>query len=285
MKNYYVYRVEDRETREFYIGSRGFDGDPSDDTYLGSYAVWKPIKERLEKTILQQNFSSMEEAILYEREIIKSVIDHPLNRNYSIPHPKLSRDNIVTGRNSSGKIVSVHCNDPMFLSGEIVGLTKGMVLVEKDSKRYYVSVNDPMYKSGELKHANTGKFRGNLNRNFGKKWVNDGNRQYLVDKNSDTNLQEGTLQRGKITNSAHSKTCWVTDGVRSVRISENELNSYLQNNWTRGREKTLCKKTLWYNNGIRNIKISKEEIDEYKKNGWKRGYKRIKDDGIGPVQH
>ena len=242
MKNYYVYKVEDNETGEFYIGSRGFAGDPNDDDYLGSYAVWKPVKERLIKIILQLGFSSMKDAILYEREVIKINIDHPLNRNYSIPHPKLSRDNIVTGKNREGKIVSVYCDDPLFMSGEIVGITKGMVLVEKDSSRYYVSVNDPLYKSGELKHVNTGKMLGILHPNFGKKWVNDGYKQYLVNKNLATDLQDGTLQKGKTTNSSHLKTCWVTDGRNSLRISENDLDHYIQNNWKRGRQKMIYKK-------------------------------------------
>lgn len=284
MKNYYVYKVEDRETKEFYIGSRGFNGSPQDDSYLGSYAVWKPEKERLDKFILQEGFSSMGDAILYERQVIKGVINHPLNRNYSIPHPKLSRDNIVTGKNSEGKIVSVYCNDPLFLSGEIVGLTKGMALVEKDSQRFYVSINDPMYKSGELKHVNKDKRLGNLHQNFGKKWVNDGNNQYLVDKNADTDLQTGTLQKGKTTNSSHFKSCWVTDGIKSIRIHADELDYYLQNNWKRGREKNLCKRTQWYNNGIINIKISKEEINEYTRNGWQRGYKKkVSNDGTSPL--
>jgi hypothetical protein len=35
-KNYYVYKVVDPKTNQFYYGSRGCHCDPNDDKYMGS---------------------------------------------------------------------------------------------------------------------------------------------------------------------------------------------------------------------------------------------------------
>lgn len=272
MKNYYVYMVTDIVTGEFYIGSRGYRGNIENDSYMGSYAVWKPIRENLEKTILRSEFLSLSLAIEYERELIIKHIDNPLNRNYSIPHPKLSRDNIVTGKTLDGKHVSVSCHDELYLSKQIVGITKGLVLVEKNGKKFYVSVDDPRYISGELIHANIGKIKGDSHPNWKKFWVNDGTKQYLVTEISE-GLTIGTLQKGKKTFSSHSGSCWVTKDERSMRIENSELEIYLSSGWKRGREKKLCRNTIWINNGVNNKKVSSEALQNYLNDGWKQGQK------------
>lgn len=85
--NFYVYRIDDPITKEFYIGSRGCNCVVLDDDYMGSMKSWKPDdKSRLLKTILKIGFNSMSDAIEYESGIIKENINHSLNRNYYIPN-------------------------------------------------------------------------------------------------------------------------------------------------------------------------------------------------------
>jgi hypothetical protein len=86
-KKYYVYKIEDPETCEFYIGSRMCNCNPIYDTYMGSYKRWKPkFPNRLIKTILKSNFRKRETCIRYESNLIKQNIDNELNRNYHIPN-------------------------------------------------------------------------------------------------------------------------------------------------------------------------------------------------------
>jgi hypothetical protein len=82
---HYVYRLENIDTGEFYIGSRSCENHPTMDKYFGSMLTWKVNKKMLKKVILEDNFSSREECILFERSLILEVIDDSLNRNYHVP--------------------------------------------------------------------------------------------------------------------------------------------------------------------------------------------------------
>lgn len=82
---HYVYLLEHIETGEFYIGSRSCEIHPSLDSYLGSMCKWKPEKHKLKKTIINVDFSSREEANIFEFELIVKHINEPLNRNYALP--------------------------------------------------------------------------------------------------------------------------------------------------------------------------------------------------------
>ena len=154
---YYVYKIIDSETNEFYYGSRKYEGDDiNKDKYMGSPYIWKPNIENLIKIIIKNDFKTMEDTILYERDLIIQNIDNPLNRNYSIPNGRFHRVNLVTAISKKGKIVSIHRNDPLF-GIEYTGVTKGMVLA-KDIKGeiFFISKNDKRYKNGELVHNNKG---------------------------------------------------------------------------------------------------------------------------------
>jgi len=84
---YYVYRIDDPITKEFYIGSRSCKCEILEDNYMGSYKTWKPEdKTRLVKTILKSNFRKIETCIIYEAKLIKKNINDELNRNYHIPN-------------------------------------------------------------------------------------------------------------------------------------------------------------------------------------------------------
>lgn len=83
---HYVYKLIDPKTNEFYIGSRSFDGEIENDKYMGSYVTWEPKdKNRLVKIIIEDNFTTREQASLYEKKLVRKYIKDPLNRNYSVP--------------------------------------------------------------------------------------------------------------------------------------------------------------------------------------------------------
>lgn len=82
---HYVYRIEDKNTGEFYYGSRTFDGNIKNDTYMGSMVTWNPNKDDLIKIIINDDFSTRKDANEYEIKLITENIDNKLNRNYNIP--------------------------------------------------------------------------------------------------------------------------------------------------------------------------------------------------------
>ena len=212
---FYVYKVTDIYTNEYYIGSRKFDGDIMEDKYLGSPYTWKPNVKNLKKVIIQSDFKSMEEAILYERYIIIGCIDDPLNRNYSIPNGRFHRVNLITAISKEGKIVSIHKKDPLF-GVEYFGITKGLVLVrDKGNNIFLISKNDERYLNGELLNNNIfTSHKGENHKNWNKKQINNGISQKLVDCSEiESYLNNGwiigTLQKNKRTVSSHFDTTWV----------------------------------------------------------------------------
>lgn len=92
MKKYYVYKLTDKFTNEFYFGSRGCFCEIADDPYMGSMSVWKPDKNNLIKEIIKDGFNSKDESIEFESNIIKENINNPLNRNYHIPNKRFHTD-------------------------------------------------------------------------------------------------------------------------------------------------------------------------------------------------
>lgn len=99
--NFYVYRIDDPITKQFYFGSKGCKCLPEENTdYIGSMKTWKPEdKTRLIKTILKTEFNSMSDAIYDESKRIEKYIDNPLNENYHIPD-KGFHTNGLTGEKS-----------------------------------------------------------------------------------------------------------------------------------------------------------------------------------------
>lgn len=83
---HYVYKLTDRETGEYYFGSRSHE-DPNTDSYMGSMQAWKPEdKSRLIKEIIKDDFVTRDDAVEFESLIIEKNIDDNLNENYNIPN-------------------------------------------------------------------------------------------------------------------------------------------------------------------------------------------------------
>jgi len=238
MKSYYVYKVTHIETGEFYIGSRGCDCSIFEDSYMGSYYTWKPDIKKLIKEIIATGFNDMENAIEYEREEIIKNISHPLNRNYSIPHPKWNMDGKTVVKDEFNKILVISVNDPLF-GKKFHGVTKGLVVVrDEDGNTFQVSVDNPRYKNGELKHV--GIMKGKDHPNYNKICINKNDKQKFVSENKlDKYINEGWIiggtLKGKTTPASHVNTVWIHNENESKRIDKKELKEYLSNGWNRGR--------------------------------------------------
>lgn len=87
MPYFYIYKVTNPQTGEYYIGSRKSQNKPEDDTnYKGSMITWKVDKSLLVKEILEYGFENIESLRESESSLIKECIKDPLNKNNHIPN-------------------------------------------------------------------------------------------------------------------------------------------------------------------------------------------------------
>ena len=244
---HYVYRIENIETGEFYIGSRSSKKHPSLDNYLGSMKVWKPDKTKLKKTILKDDFLDRESAIIFESKEIMSNIENNLNRNYHVPSSGFHTTGTVTVRDKSNNISQVLINDSRYLSGELVGSTKGMIPVKnKYGETLQVSINDPRFLSGELvgisKNMIPVRDKDNnilhvsiddpryLSGELKVIWF--GKKHTLESRNKMSISSKG---KGMGKNNSQYGTCWITLNGENRKIKKDDLKNYLENGWVKGR--------------------------------------------------
>jgi hypothetical protein len=244
---HYVYKLEHIETGEFYIGSRSSKKHPTLDPYLGSMKTWKPEKNKLKKYILSDIFKDRESAILFESEEISKNIKNILNRNYHIPSTGFHTFGTVTTKDSNGNTFQVSTDDPRYLSGELVGVSKGKIPVrDKNGNTFQVSTDDPRYLSGDLTHITIGLLNvKDENENILKVSIDDP--RYLsgdlkpiwIGKKhtQDAKDKMSKSSKGKGMNDSNSQygTCWITLCGENKKIKKDQLNDYLEIGWLKGR--------------------------------------------------
>jgi hypothetical protein len=127
---------------------------------MGSPSTWKISKDqklRLNKEIIKSDFVDLDDMRMFERELIISNINDPLNENYSIPPLKFHSEGRVICKTSEGKTVSLSVDDPEYISGKMKFLHCGRVTVkDNNGKVLMVDVNDPRYINGELEFLHKG---------------------------------------------------------------------------------------------------------------------------------
>jgi hypothetical protein len=181
-----VYIVEDKTTKEFYIGSRSCECLPLNDTnYKGSQYHWKLTKEQkneLIKTIIKSDFKDRRSAIEYEAFLIKQHFKNPLNKNGTIPDGKCHTKGKAVVKDKEGNILCVDVNDSRYLNGELISIHKGKKFTdEHKAKISWKGKKHTEETKQKIKNANKGKRLGNkysakklyqydINWNFIKEW-------------------------------------------------------------------------------------------------------------------
>ena len=132
---HYCYKLELKETGEYYFGSRTSKVIPECDKYMGSMRTWKPEKCKLIKTILRNDFTSREDCILYERELIITFKDDILNKNVNIPGGGFNTLGLGQYVNSKGKVYRVNKNDQLVLNGLLKPFWSGRIHSDDSKKK------------------------------------------------------------------------------------------------------------------------------------------------------
>lgn len=161
----------------------------------------------------------------------------------------VTKDRVLV-KDKEGDTFLISKDDTRWLSGELVGVTKGRVSVkDKEGNGFSVSVDDPRYLSGELVSANSGLVH-----------VKDRNGEVLTVSTDDPRYLSGELeniQKGMISVKDH------TGKVFKVKKDDPR--------WLSGELVGITKGRILISNNETSIYIDKKDLKEYEEKGWRRG--------------
>jgi len=257
---HYFYKITNLINNHFYYGIHNTNN--LDDGYMGSgkrlhLAYKKYGIENFKKEILKY-FNTKEEAYKYESEIVTENLIKDSNCYNIVTGGKGSfpiecnDPNNIRVRDINGNCFVTTKDDPRWLNGELVGVTKGTATFKnkitgefkqidiltvdkniwehistnmvnvKDSvgNIYCISVDDERYKSGELVPIWKNRKHSIESRNKLKK-----THQLIHYQQGEKNSQYGT--------------CWIHNNIQNKKIKKEELNNYIQLGWIKGRKMNL----------------------------------------------
>jgi len=293
---YSVYQTINKKNGMIYVGVHYSNKD--NDKYAGSGTlIQEAIKNEGKENFITEvlfEYDNEVDMLAKEAEIVnEKFIARPDTYNVTLGGGGYNMLHCICVKDKNGNKFSVHKTDPRYLSGELVGHSKGTIVVkDKENKIYNINLDDPRYLSGELISINKNKIlvKDKDNNLFqvsitdsrylsselvymatGKTTVKDINGNiFQVDK-TDSRIKSGELvgiMKGTIT---------VKDlNGNTLSISKND-SRYLS-----GELIAIAKgKINVYNSKIKQNKlINKEELEKYLKEGWIRGkkieYSRVK---------
>lgn len=287
-KYHYFYKITNLINNHFYYGVHNTDN--LNDGYMGSgkrlhIAYQKYGIESFKKEILKY-FNTAKQAFEYEAEIITEELVKDDNcYNIQEGGKGLHSINTIMVKNIyTNETFRCHKDDPRLQTGELVGITKGMLVAEDNNgNRYYISKDDPRYLSGELHSVMKGKCNNKNPQNLKNKIiVKDKNYKYFIVDNNDKRYLSGELipisKNRKFVYDNNGKRYFVElndprllSGELHIRTkTKNKTNKHYQQG-----EKNSQYGTCWiYNDELQiNKKIKKEELNTWLKNGWNKGSK------------
>lgn len=144
-----------------------------------------------------------------------SKIEYDANRDR---YCHLMTNNIIVLDTATNKKIMIHKDEYYSSQNRYVGQNKGKLLVKnKKGECFLINVDDPRIQSGELTLF----------------WKGRKHRSETIAKQKDT-MKRNKHQQGK-KNSQYG-TCWVMKDGISKKIHKTELDTYINNGWTKGRK-------------------------------------------------
>ena len=156
----FTYIIGWSQHKKFYYGAKYAQGcQPSDlwTTYFTSSNYVKEFREQFgEPDIIKvhRTFQSSQDCVSFEHEFLTKIDakKHPAFLNESNGRGKdFSCYGKVIVKDKNNKIFQTDTNDPRYLSGELVGVAKGLITVKDSNGNFYqVEKDNPRVLSGEL---------------------------------------------------------------------------------------------------------------------------------------
>ncbi len=274
IKYYSVYKIINKLNNCIYIGCHVTEN--LNDNYMGSgINICKAIKQygryNFTKEILYV-FDNKIDMLNKERELVNENFIKNENTYNLVIGGSSGLINRITVKDKDDNKFLIFKNDPRYLSGELVSISKNKVSVkDKDGNSFKVDINDPRYLSGELVHNMVGMLL-----------VKDiFNNKYIV-KLNDEKIINGEFvanQKGMVTVRDKNGKCFNTSMYDPKFLN----GEYIHVN--KGRKDTL--ETILKKSGTNNSqygkiqitnhllkenkKIKEEDLKEYLNNGQEKG--------------
>jgi len=243
----YFYRITNTINGHFYYGIHSTDD--LNDGYMGSGTRLKEAYkkygiEHFKKEIIKQCKSRKEAYELESYVVTEALIKDNNCYNIILGGEQFNTEYLVAVKDTNNNTFLVHKDDPRYLSGELVGVTKGhftainengetflakskgdgiyginhnkVTVKDSNGNFFNVSIDDPRYLSGKLKHI----------------WKDRKHKEETKEKLKKT-LKAIEHQKGK--KNSQFGTCWVTKDGESKKIKKEELEKFILYGWNKGR--------------------------------------------------
>lgn len=259
-KFFVIYQITNLLDGRIYVGAHVTYN--VNDKYMGSSKYLKKDmkelgRENFRKDILHV-FDNMQDMISKEAEIVNRAFcyrDDTYNRVVG-GMTEFSWVDTVTVKDNKGKTMKVYCDDPRYLSGELVSNMKNRRYgIDENGKIIQVNRYDERFNTGELKTATNNKVvvRGKDGNCFminktDSRWVSGelkgatkgfpGHKSFLGKKHKHETkkiMSEKASERKGEKNSQYG-TCWVTNGSENKKIKKENLEEWLKKGYNRGRK-------------------------------------------------
>ena len=286
-KYHYFYKITNNINNHYYYGIHSTDD--LDDGYMGSgtrlrYAYEKYGIENFTKEILKF-FETREDLARYESEVVTEVLVKDTNC-YNIA---LGGDSgattigMATVKDQNGNIMQVPVDDPRYLSGELVGHSKGYTNCFDTEQNKYVKISNDEF-------ANNSRYVG-LTCGKIPVIVNDTGETIMVLKEEYYNNKDKYTTTYNTTNkifckdkqgnsyyilktdprylSGELKYFWC--GKKHKQETIEKVKRTFQEIGHQQGEKNSQYGTCWIMKDGENKKIKKEELEDYISQGWKKG--------------
>ena len=273
---HYFYKITNNLNNHFYYGVHNTYN--LDDGYMGSgkrlhMAYKKYGIENFTKVILKY-FDTAKEAFEYEAKVVNLDLTKS-NDCYNLACGGQSFNTFgrFAARDKDGNIFGISVDDPRYLSGELVHVTKNYFTAkDKDGKHYRITKEDPRWISGELVGLTKGipfsdEYKENMKKAIAGKHKNHIYR-YVCNEDGPILIkyeeQEKYLQNGyQLGKRFHKiKVQAISDAHKRLGYQVGEKNSQYGKCWIHNNEKS--------------ISIKKEDLDQYLSSGWIKGRKMFK---------
>ena len=257
-KFHYLYKITNNINDRYYYGVHSTS--ILEDNYMGSGSIIKKAiskygVENFTKEIISF-FGTREELLLAENRIVTpDLINDPKSYNLA-EGGKQGSNHVVIAKDKLGEVVAVSDRDPKWLSGELVGVTKGYILCKDSSgNKKQILASDPKWLSGELVGVTKG---------YGTFRDINGNIVH-------TKLDDYRIKNGELVGLTTGRKHIYKDGIEKL-VNSVEVEEFLSQGWKLGSpSSSRTKGKIIVNNGFVNKIIKVEELNIYLGNGWQKG--------------